>query len=62
MSPSQTAKAYGLKSLKQVSEISGVGMATLNNWHREKEKLFHIVLVGCQSENSVRKFIEESKA
>jgi len=62
MSPAQTAKAYGLKSLTQVSEISGVSMATLNNWHREKEKLFNVVLLGCQSVNSVREFIEESKA
>jgi len=62
MSPAQTAKHYGLKSLTQVSEISGVSMVTLSNWHRNKERLFHVVLIGCQSENSVRNFIEESKA
>jgi len=62
MSPAQTAKAYGLKSLIQVSEISGVNMGTLHNWHREKEKLFHVVLMGCQSESSVRQFAAESKA
>ncbi len=44
MSPSQTAKHYGLKSLTQVSEISGVSVVTLNNWHKQREKLFHVLL------------------
>lgn len=50
MTPAQTAKHYGLKSLTQVSEITGTSLNTLTNWHRDKPMLFHVVLVGCMSE------------
>jgi len=50
MTPAQTAKKYGLKSLTQVMEITGVSLQTLTNWHRDKPMLFHVVLVGCMSE------------
>ena len=47
MTPSQQAKAAGLKSLSQVSQITGVSLQTLNNWHRDKPELFAVVLAGC---------------
>ena len=47
MSPSEQAKAMGLKSLKSVCEISGVQMGTLLNWSKNKPRLFNVVLHGC---------------
>lgn len=47
MSPSRQAKAAGLKNLSQVSELTGVSLQTLTNWHKNKPKLFNIVLLGC---------------
>lgn len=47
MTPSQQAKSVGLKSLTQVSHITGVSLNTLTNWHRDKPELFRIVLMGC---------------
>jgi len=47
MTPSQQAKAAGLKSLSQVSQITGVSLQTLTNWHRNKQHLFRIVIRGC---------------
>ena len=50
MTPSQQAKAAGLKSLSQVSELTGQSLQTLGNWHRDKPELFRIVLLGCVAE------------
>jgi len=47
MTPSQQAKAAGLKNLTQVSVTTGVSLNTLTNWHRDKPELFRIVLLGC---------------
>jgi len=47
MTPSQQAKSAGLKSLSQVSELTGQSLQTLGNWHRDKPELFRIVLLGC---------------
>ena len=47
MTPAQQAKAEGLKSLTQVSQITGVSLNTLTNWHRDKPELFKVVLLGC---------------
>lgn len=49
MTPSQQAKAAGLKSLTQVSELTGVSLQTLTNWHRNKARLFAVVLAGCKA-------------
>ena len=46
MTPSQQAKAAGLKSLLLVSEITGVSIQTLSNWAKDKPELFRIVLLG----------------
>lgn len=53
MTPSQQAKTAGLKSLSQVSELSGVSVQTLINWHRDKPRLFDIVLLGCVREMEI---------
>ena len=47
MTPSQQAKEAGLKSLTSVSDITGVSLQTLTNWHRDKPRLFAAVLAGC---------------
>lgn len=47
MTPSQQAKASGLKSLTEVSLLTGVSLQTLTNWHRDKPKLFAVVIAGC---------------
>ena len=50
MTPSQQAKAQGFKSLAQVAELSGVNVRTLNNWHKDKQYLFKIVLLGLATQ------------
>lgn len=45
--PSQQAKSVGLKSLTQVSEMTGVSLQTLTNWAKNKPELFETVLAGC---------------
>ena len=47
MTPSQQAKAAGLRSLSQITEITGVSPQTLTNWHKHKPALFAIVVAGC---------------
>ena len=45
--PSGAAKNAGLKSLNEVSQISGVSLQTLSNWHKNKPALFEVVIAGC---------------
>ena len=47
MTPSQQAKAAGLKSLLQVSELTGVSAQTLDNWAKNKPDLFKTVILGA---------------
>ena len=55
MTASKQAKAAGLKSLAQVSEMCGikengqpvVSVTTLHNWHKNKPKLFALVVSGA---------------
>lgn len=51
MTPSQQAKNSGLKSLNQMSELTGVQVRTLINWHKDKPVLFKIILVGLSNLN-----------
>ena len=46
---SQAVKAAGLKSLKQVSEITGISPQTLINYHNhpKRAKLWNVILAGC---------------
>ncbi len=50
MTPSKQAKELGLKSLTQVSELTGQSLQTLTNWFNDKTKLFNVVLLGCIEE------------
>ena len=58
MTASDQAKAMGLKSLAQVSQMSGVSRQTLENWSNppregstsDKRQLFRIVLLGVVAE------------
>jgi hypothetical protein len=43
---SQTAKQIGCKSLSQVSQLTGVSLQTLSNWHKDKLELFRVVCAG----------------
>ena len=47
MTASQAAKAAGLKSLGNVTVLSGVSHQTLNNWFNNKPRLFAVVIAGC---------------
>lgn len=44
---SQVIKRSGLKSLNQVSEMTGQSPQTLINWYKNKRALFDIVIKGC---------------
>ncbi len=48
MTPSKQAKELGLKSLTQVSELTGQSLQTLTNWANDKPRLFNVVLIGCK--------------
>lgn len=47
LTPSQQAKAAGLKNLRQVQQLTGQSAQTLGNWAKHKPELFRIVLIGC---------------
>ena len=51
----QPASAYckqqGLKSLKQVEELTGQSRQTLLNWHKYKPQLFRVVVAGALALN-----------
>ena len=53
MTASQQVKKQGLKSLSQVSILTGVSPQTLDNWSKNKPKLFKTVLHGCIFEQTV---------
>jgi len=54
MTPSQQAKAEGLKSLSVVARLTGQSLQTLGNWAKNKPDLFRIVLKGCKVEATER--------
>jgi len=47
MKPSELCKQAGLSSLKELTEISGESVQTLNNWHKNKPLVFDLVLRGA---------------
>ena len=47
MRPSEQCKQAGLKSLAELIEITGVCEKTLINWHKNKPKLFSVVIAGA---------------
>tara|TARA_R110000772_G_scaffold99997_3_gene200052 strand:+ start:1048 stop:1215 length:168 start_codon:yes stop_codon:yes gene_type:complete len=54
MTASKQAKELGLKSLTQVSELTGQSPQTLTNWFNYKPELYKIVLLGCLYKLEVR--------
>jgi AcrR family transcriptional regulator len=55
MTASQKARSKGLDSLAQITRITGVSKETLTNWHKNKESLFNIVIIGCLEDIRQRK-------
>ncbi len=47
MTPSQQAKAAGLKSLEEMSQMSCTSVDTLSRWHRRVPRKFQTMLDGC---------------
>jgi len=54
MTPSQQAKAAGMKSLAEVTRMTGQSKETLRNWSINKPQLFSIVIAGCVAEKEKR--------
>ena len=55
MTASEAVKQAGLKSLAELSEISGVSFQTLNNWFNSKPRLFELVLKGAVLEQTMER-------
>ena len=51
MTPSEKCKQAGLKSLKEVSDMTETSVQTLINWHTSKPRLFDAVVIGCAKIN-----------
>jgi hypothetical protein len=49
MTLSKLLRQAGLESLAELSEISGVPVRTLQDWHKTKPKLIEVILIGCKS-------------
>ena len=47
MTPSETAKHHGCKSLAELSRLTAVSEQTLINWHKSKPLLFEVVCKGA---------------
>lgn len=47
MKPHRICKNAGLKSLVELSEKSGVSVQTLNNWAKNKPRLFKCLIYGA---------------
>ena len=50
MKPSEKSKSAGLKSLAELSEISGESVQTLNNWFKNEPRRFGLILKGAVAE------------
>ena len=48
MKPSEQCKAAGLKSLVELSQITGESQQTLINWNKNKPRLFAVVVAGAR--------------
>ena len=53
MKPSEQCKSAGLKSLVELSEISGESVQTLNNWHKNEPRRFELILKGALFEKTM---------
>lgn len=50
MRPSEQCKAAGLDSFAELTKLSQVAESTLLDWHKSKQKLFALVLLGVVTE------------
>ena len=62
MIPSQQAREAGLKSLLEVSEITGVSIQTLSNWAKSKPDLFKIVILGAAEASRIAEDLTKQDA
>ena len=49
MTPSQAAKAAGLKNLAEMSTLTGYERHTLAQWHKSRPVVFEALLLWCKS-------------
>ena len=49
MTAAQYTKSRGVKSLRLVSEKTGVSEQTLGNWWKNRRKLFKVIVEGVRS-------------
>jgi hypothetical protein len=54
MTPSEQCKAAGLKSLRELAQISNVSTRTLENWHRHNITRFTVMLAGAVATKAKR--------
>ncbi len=47
MTAAKMVKQYGLKSMKEFSQLSAVPISTLNNWYGVKQQQFKVLLLGA---------------
>ena len=47
MTPSEQCKEAGLESLAELCRATDVSRQTLINWHKDKPKLFSVVVAGA---------------
>jgi transposase len=50
MTPAEEVKSRGVKSLRFISEKTGVSLQTLGNWYKNKRALFDTVVAGVKAE------------
>lgn len=50
MKPSEVCKSAGLKSLAELSRLSGESVQTLNNWSKNYPRRFNLILYGVLRE------------
>ena len=46
---SQTVKKAGFRSMKEVSEMTGLSHQTLVNWFNNRRQVFDLLILGCIS-------------
>ena len=56
---SQYAKFHGMKSLKEVADMTNQSSETLINWYKKKRELFEVVIVGCVVTKRMREMEQE---
>ena len=58
---SKRAKDFGLKSLNQMSDLTGRSPQTLINWYRNQPMFFDVVLLGCKAKLEAQRIRETIK-